>query len=218
MFYKEAIMTQPFEAPSSSSPKNPSDFATEEQPQARVDRVWGKVVPLLVPGETIEHVVVQGMTAMKLIPGALVLTNRRAIFAQSGLFKLSFHDLPWRLLLDAHLTQGAMGATLVLTDIQRQEWQIEHLPKQLASRAYAYAQAVEELAIEYRRQRQLEEVRAASRGVSVHDLSPAPIATPIQPPAETVESALGQLKRLADQGLISEQEYEAKKADILSRL
>ena len=95
-------MAKIFEAPSSSSAKSPADFATDEQPQSRVDRVWEKVTPLLVPGETIEHVVVQTMAAMKLIPGALVLTNRRAIFAQSGLFKLSFHDLPWRLLLDAH--------------------------------------------------------------------------------------------------------------------
>lgn len=210
-------MTKIFEAPSSSSAKSPADFATDEQPQSRVDRVWEKVTPLLVPGETIEHVVVQTMAAMKLIPGALVLTNRRAIFAQSGLFKLSFHDLPWRLLLDAHLTQGAMGSTIVLTDIQRQTWQIENLPKQLASRAYAYAQSVEELAIEYRRQRQLEEVRAAARGVTVHDLAPAPPSISAAP-ADSVEATLGQLKRLADQGLISPEEYEAKKADILSRM
>lgn len=208
-------MTTFFQGPSSSPAKSLANFVTPEQKQARVERVWAKVSPLLVPGEAIEHLVVQAWTSLKVLPGAIVLTNRRAIFAQSGLFKMSFHDLPWRQLVDAHLSQGMYGATLTLLDVGHQRWGIDCLPKELASQAYAYAQQVEELAIEFRRQRQLEEVRAASKGVTLHDVAPVASSAP---PFASVENSLQQLKSMADQGLISAAEYEAKKAEILSRM
>jgi hypothetical protein len=50
--------------------------------------------------------------------------------------------------------------------------------------------------------------------------APAPVVAPVAATtaAEDAQTKLQQLKSLLDQGLITESDYEAKKADILSKM
>ena len=209
-------MTSVFIAPSSTPAKTMESFASDEQSESKVRRVWERVSPLLVPGETIEHLVVQTMAAMTVLPGALVLTNHRALFASGGLIRLAFNDLKWRFLMDAHLSHGLMGSTVNLLDVHNRRWEIAHLPKVAASHAYAYAQTIEDLATAFRRDLHLEETRAAARGVAVTNQEKEVSLSPS--PAESIEQTLVRLKKLLDNQLITQEEFEAKRAEVLNRL
>jgi hypothetical protein len=76
---------------------------------------------------------------------------------------------------------------------------------------------MEEWVREERREREMEEKRAAAGGIVLQGPVPAGSqqSSPVQ---EDPVKKLTQLKAMLDGGLITEAEYEAKKADILSRM
>jgi len=151
-----------------------------------------------------------------LTPDCVVLTNRRFIIYRPKLLgRADFEDYIWRELRDARLKEGITRATLTFQTVKGRTIAIEGLPKNEARRLYAIAQEQEEKVLEERRQREMEEKRAAAGGVYLHG---APVAAPALPPQEDPVQKLKQLKDMLDTGLISQEEYDSKKADILSRM
>lgn len=177
--------------------------------------------PLMARGEHVCHLVVQDQVkAMTLWPSALVLTNRRVMVVSRKMMGQSFLDLFWGEVHDAHLVENWKGGVFAVQSVQNAQLRVDCLPVHQARAAYAFAQRAEELAAEWRRVRRLEEERARARGVALSDLpgysqGPAPST-----PADTgdVETLLRRLQDLRDKGLISEQEYQQKRNDVLSRL
>ena len=219
-------MTRDFKAPESPR-KDLEHFLAQGQPEARVRGLWKRMSSLLIPDEQIEHFLVQNNYALKLFPGAVVLTNRRVLFAESNRLQMEFHDVMWRNLVDAKIKETWTGAVLSFQDVDNRFWGMRNLPKPLARSAYAFAQKLEELAIEFRRQRSLEETRAAARGIGVEALQAPPSVSysppvseepPSQSTARPPAEALAELKDLLDQGLISEDEFQTKRAEVLNRL
>ena len=219
-------MSQPIEfiAPTPGPKTLEQAVAPEQAYQTHAD-AWNKVSGLLVQGEHIEHMVVQGLLSLSWHPGILALTNRRILIARPRWFSLRFTDMPWRLLADAHLAEGPAGATITIFGTHGAKFELGYLPKAGARRAYAFAQAQEEPVVEFRRQRLLEQHRAQARGVPVEAYAPQPqapaTAAPVAPSAVEPSSpvqALSALKELLDKGLIESAEYEAKKAEVLGRL
>lgn len=209
-----------FQGPTSLQ-KNVADLNTAGQSVDALHRAYASIMPLLAAGEQIEHLLIQNMAALKVFPGILALTNRRVMFLDQGLLKRSFRDLFWRDLEDAHLVEGLMGATLGFQSTDGTVLSLAYLPKEAARPAYAYAQQIEELALEYRRNRSMEEARAAARGVPVERFpEQQPLSVPPAAPMATLapEEALGQLNALHDKGLLTDTEYQAKKTEILARL
>ena len=88
---------------------------------------------------------------------------------------------------------------------------IDDLVKEQARRLYAIAQEMEENVREELRMREMEEKRAAAGGIVVQGATS-------QSAGEDPMQALSKLKQLADAGLITTDEYEAKKKEILARL
>lgn len=200
--------------------KTVSDFCDHEQSQQKVERVLSKVQPLMTASEKVQHVLVQTWKAFRLYPSALVLTNRRVIFVDDGMMRMSFHDVLWRNLADAHLKETPMGAVLQFKSVGGAGFFVDKLPKELTRRAYAYGQAAEELAFDFRRQRQMEESRASAHGFVAAPGSP--LAPGILPPPASREKSpaevLRELQELHVQGLISEGEYQQKKNQLLDRM
>lgn len=213
-------------------PRLPSEFIAPTGPAKSLEeavapeqafqthkKAWERINALLMKDEHIEHMVVQGIASLKWNPGVMALTNRRIIIARPRWFSLRFSDLPWRLLFDAHLVEGLMGARLTLCGPNGLRFELSHLPKGAARQAYAFAQSLEEPVVEFRRQRHLEETRAAARGVAVESLhSSRPQSVPTAPLAPSPADALTTLKDLLERGLIEQDEYDAKRAEIMARL
>ncbi|KHM93201.1 SHOCT domain-containing protein, partial [Xanthomonas vesicatoria] len=122
--------------------------------------------------------------------------------------------------LDVHMSEQMLGATIMCRTTQGAYASIDSLPKKQARRVYAYAQQVEESAYEKRQQLEFDKLRASAGGVVVH-APPAHLqasTAPQTPAMDDPVQVLGKLKQLLDAGLVTQQEFDAKKAEILARL
>lgn len=230
-----SLRHRPFPSPPMSLPseffantgpvKSLEEAVAPETPFSAHKKAWQRVSGLLMEAEHIEHMVIQGVTSLKIHPGVFVLTNRRVIVAAPRWLGLKFGDMPWRLMADAHLSEGVFGSKLTIYGTHKVQFEMGHLPKEGARRAYAFAQSLEERVVEFRRQRILEERRAEARGVAVEGFhapsrSSMPTPAPVPPPPEAEDpiKALESLKDLLDRGLISPEEFEAKRSEVLARI
>ncbi|WP_245729208.1 PH domain-containing protein [Niabella drilacis] len=168
--------------------------------------------------EELEYIAVQRKPAVNLSPDCIALTNKRVIFCRPKTFGLSmeFQDYVWKDIYDCHMKEGILGAEFSLRTVNRQTNKIDYLPKAQARKLYTIAQEQEEKQRAYRRQLELEDKRAAAGNISVTTgAQPQQAATP---QTDDPLSALQKLKTLLDNNLIEQSEFDAKKAEILSRL
>lgn len=198
-----------------------SQFLTEEQDEAAIRKILPKVSELLTKDENIEYIAVQKKLVMNISPDAIVLTNKRFILVQPSLFGMQFQDYPWREVQDVHMSEQMIGATLTCKTITGKSIALDSIPKKQARKVYSYAQSVEEQAYDKRQQIELEKLRASAGGVVVH--APSVAAAPVHQVAETLTAddplaALAQLKKLLAAELITEDDFNAKKAEILARI
>jgi hypothetical protein len=193
-------------------------FLNEQQDPAIVQQVHKRVSQILTRDEEILYIAVQSKPLLNVTPDCVILTNRRFIvYKPKMLGGASFIDYIWRDLHDARLQEGIVGATLAMLTVQGRRITVDYLPKAQARRLYAFAQEMEEKVLEERRIRAMEEQRAAAGGITIQGGPPAVQAQATPAPADPVQK-LKQLKEMADAGLITEAEYETKKAEILSRM
>lgn len=203
-----------------SDPSPLKKFLNEEQDPATVHQVLKRVSQILTREEQVLYVAVQNKPVVNLAPECVVLTSRRfIIYKPRMLGRADFVDYIWRDLKDAHLKEGLMGATLKVVTVAGRIFSIEYLPKAQARRLYAIAQEMEEEVREERRDRLIEEKRASAGGVIFQ--GQVPVATPqgtAAPEADDPMQKLKMLKQMSEGGLITAEEYETKKSDILSRM
>lgn len=189
-------------------------YLTDGQDPNVVERTFERIRQLLTAGEQMEYIAIQHKPVMNVTPLCVVLTTRRIILYKPGLLgSADFQDYVWRDLVRAHIKEKMVGATLTLEMADGEARQVDYLPKEQARRAYAIAQQMEERVAEMRRQHELEDKRAASGGVVVQAANSPSAAAP-----SDLRERLQQLKELHENDLITEDEYESKKAEILSSL
>lgn len=194
---------------------NFQSLVTEEQDPSAVQAVCARVKQILTSGETIVYVAVQKRPVVNVSPECIVLTNRRFILYQPSLLgRVTFEDQMWRDLQDATLRENIIGATFTLTTVTGRVLTVDHLPKAQARRLYAFAQEMEERVREERRALDLEEKRAGAGGVVVSGVPGTGAAEGRGDPVQRLKA----LREMFEAGLISAGEYEAKRAEIVSRM
>lgn len=194
-----------------------AQFITEDQDPDQVAKVYEKVQQILTSGEKVIYIAVEKPLTIDMAPDVVVLTNRRFIdYRPNMMGRATFKDYIWRDLRDATLTEHMMRATLTMKAADGETIQIENLVKAQARRLYAIAQEMEENVREELRLRQMEEKRAEAGGIVLQQTG-APGGSTAAPTEEPLQ-ALSKLKQLMEAGLVTQEEYEAKKAEILSRL
>jgi len=189
-------------------------YLNENQDPKVIEKILGKVNELLTTNETVEYIAVQKKPIVTLSPDCVALTNKRVIFCSPKTlgFSMSFVDFQWKNVRDCHIKEGILGSTFKTLSVGGKMASVDYLPKNQARILYRFAQEREEEMSEYRRQRELEEARAGAGGVTVQSPKNETISTP-----DPLES-LQKLKGLFDSNLINQQEYDAKKAEILAKL
>lgn len=194
-----------------------SRFVADGQSVAMVSKLAARVEEICTAEENVLYMAVQQKPVATVAPDAIVLTSRRAIiFRQKLLGRLEFHDLLWMDVGDVHMREDFLGATVTVTATNGVSAAVDHIPKAQGRKIYRIAQEQEEQMIEYRRQRSMEEDRNRAGHVVVQNA--------VQAPHQSSEAAgdpmavLTQLKQMLDAGLISQGEFDAKKADLLSRM
>ena len=203
------------------TPPTPIDrFLTEDQDPEQVARIYEKLSQLLTTGEEPLYIAVQKPVGLDLTPEVVVLTNRRLLHYKPDLFgRAKFTDYIWRDMRSVELEENIWRSTLTIHINNGETIRVDNLVKEQARRLYSIAQQMEENVREELRLRQMEEKRAEAGGIympgsSMMGAMPASSAAPAEEPVQ----ALGKLKQLMEAGLITSEEYEAKKKEILARL
>jgi len=213
-------------------------FLTEEQDPKAVEKVYLRLTDLLTTGEEIIYIAVQKKPIVNLFPDCVALTNKRIlIFTPGNLgLTLKFVDFVWKDIVDVFTKEEIIGAVFSVKTTNGAEMGVDYLPKVQARKLYQYAQERKEAEREARRLRDLEEKRAESgsvqfdnapRAIAQQPAAPAPEPEPVHAPEPVVPEApkpdeltekLKKLRMLFDNGLISQEEYNHKKLDLLSDL
>jgi hypothetical protein len=215
-------------------------FLTDEQDPKALEKVYTRLMDLLTTGEEIMYIAVQKKPLVNILPDCIAITNKRILFftpANLGL-SIKFVDFVWKDIVDVFTKEEIIGAIFSVKTIGGAEMGVDYLPKVQARKLYQYAQERKEAEREARRLRDLEEKRAESGAmqfeapVSIapapavvqHEPEPAPVVTheePISAPApkpDELTEKLKKLKVLFENNLISQEEYNQKKLELLSDL
>ncbi len=207
---------------------NLKNFLNEEQDPQAVEKILGKINSLLTSQEVVEYIAVQKKPVINLSPDCIALTNRRIIFCRPKNFGLSmdFQDYSWVDIADCHIKEGIVGATFIMRTTNSFTNMMDYLPKNQARKLYQFAQEVEERMRGLRREKNLETLRASAGGLTVNNATPI-ITQPQQFQEEKkpllIENEdpfalLQKLKDLKENGIISPEEFEIKKNEVLSRV
>jgi hypothetical protein len=196
------------------------DLITEEQDPKVIEKLLPKVQEFCTSSEEIQYIAVQKKTiGINFSPDCIALTNKRIILIKPKSFGLSldFKDVSWINVADVHMKEGVFAAEITIKSISGKTERMDDIPKAQARKLYRFAQEMEELKKEERRQRELEDKRAnAGGGITIQ--SPGHQAPAIASNAEDPMEKLTKLKSMLDMGILTQAEFDAKKADVLSRM
>jgi len=215
-------------------------FLNDEQDPKAVEKVYMRLADLLTTGEEIAYIAVQKKPLVNLLPDCIALTNKRILFFTPANFGLSikFIDFVWKDIVDVFTKEEIIGAIFSVKTTNGAEMGVDYLPKVQARKLYQYAQERKEAEREARRLRDLEEKRAESGAMQFEAPAtfaapvqpapqPEPVATPqviheepvaVAPKPDELTEKLKKLRTLFDNGLISQEEYNHKKLELLSDL
>jgi hypothetical protein len=209
---------------------------TDEQDPRTAEKVVGKLQDMLTQGEEILYLAVQKRPAVNLIPESIVVTDKRLVFCRPGNLGLttSFEIFLWKDVKEVLFREEFFGARFTAVPMRGENFTVDYIPKVQARKLYQHCN------------QQLEKLKSkaaepAPAPAALKDpeektwpLSPEPVPAPVvevrEDPAAPILPAhaphaddevtlkLKRLKTLFEKQLISQEEYESKKADILSQL
>lgn len=186
------------------------------------DEILAELRPLLSEGERVLVTATQNLINAPLKRDTAVVTTRRFLIFRPKMFgRMNLDDYLWQDVDDVTVEANVLGSTITIKGSKRTKTggevpfvrTVDGLDKAQALELYARAQEMEEQWREKNRARLIEEERARAGGVYVQ--TPSQSERQAQP---SIEERLAKLKSLADAGLITGAEYEARKAQIVAEL
>ncbi|WP_316793307.1 PH domain-containing protein [Pedobacter frigoris] len=211
-------------------------FLSDEQDPKAVEKVLGKLNDMLTANEELIYMAVQKKPAVNLLPDCIAVSNKRLFYCEPGNFgiTMNFKDISWKSIKEVSFKEEIFGSKFICVPLHGENIITEYIPKVQARKLYQAAYEQLENFKEQQRQADLEDRRSATSPVTVNTVAtPEPVeepqafmppATSFTPPAPVEEPEdettlkLRKLKSLYDKHLITQDEYEAKKADILDSL
>lgn len=207
-------------------------FLNEEQDPKAIEKVMSKLIDLLMKNEEIGYIAVQKKPAITVLPDSIVVTNKRIIICQPKNLGLSmnFTDYSWDEIESTFVKEGILGSDFSFVTKTAISVTIEYIPKVQARKMYAFAKeqidllkggsvstihsAVEEV--------DTEEVTSfaeimPTQTTSFSEFSSMDTEKPLNElSSDELFEKLQNYKKLLDNGLILQGEYDALKKEILS--
>lgn len=197
-----------------------SKYINDNQDEKDIEKILDKLNGILMNAEELIYIAVQKKPAINISPDYVAITDKRIIFCRPKNLGLSmeFQDFIWRDLKDCNLKENMLGATITVKTIHNLTSEIDYLPKVQARKIYSYCQEQEEIQNEIRRQREIEVIKASAGNINLGANQQQQQPTEEKPVQEDPVETLSKLKKLMDNFLITRDEYEAKKQEVLSRM
>jgi hypothetical protein len=221
-------------------------FAQDGQDIKIIEKLITKVQDMLTPGEKIDYIAVQKKPAVTILPDSITISNKRIFmceFTKLGL-ATDFEIFGWQDIKDIAFKEEIFGSKVTVIPFTGENLSIDYIPKVQARKLYQYIKAAlenykkAELAAE---KEKIVIAPSSPREVIVEKVednqptpvpvsTPAPVVTPPAPPVsapvapvieeeeDEITLKLKKLKTLFDKQLITQDEYEQKKREVLSSL
>ena len=219
---------------------NLKKILNEDQDPKAIEKITSKLENLLMSNEEVGYIAVQKKPAITVFPDSIVVTNKRIILCKPKNLGLSmeFMDYDWDDIAGTFVKEGFLGADFSFSTKTDLTHTVEYLPKNQARKLYTYAKeqldilkngvstnsnSVANASIE------IEEVQT-EEVTHFAEIIPSIQDTEIEEPIPSHEKKLSELskeelfdklnnyKRLLDNGLILQREYDRLKNEILSFL
>lgn len=189
-----------------------AQFLTENQPASIIAATYERLSPLLNQGETIVYIAVQKKPVINLSPEVIALTNERIHLFYKHLLQVRCDTYNLRDVLNIELKKALLGSHFTFKSIEGLSYGVLYLPKAQGAKLHALAHEMQE------------KIRAAAK---VHlpskTLAPLPqlqqnVGAPASFNQDETLHRLTTLKKMLEDELITPEDYEAKKQDMLSKL
>lgn len=224
---------------------NLKKILNEDQDPKAIEKITAKLENLLMSNEEIGYIAVQKKPAVTILPDSIVVTNKRIILCKPKNLGLSmeFIDYDWDDIGASFVKEGILGADFTFSTKSDLTHTIDYLPKNQARKLYTYAKEQLDLlknpgspiaeATKYAEDTAFEEVEEMPAEEVTNFAEIMPVSTYVsyeETKSETAstESKLSELsqeelfeklqnyKKLLDNGLIMQGEYDSLKKEILS--
>lgn len=218
-------------------------FLNEEQDPKAIEKITSKLNDLLMKNEEIGYIGVQKKPALTVFPDSIVMTNKRIILCQPKNLGLSmdFTDYTWDDVEGVFVKENILGSEFSFSTKTDMQVSIDYIPKTQARKMYTFAKeqidilktgtiASEVVTETVALTEEIEEMET-EEVTNYAEIMPAvpnyaePILENTTPSTEKPTSELTQdelfaklqnYKKLLDNGLILQGEYDAFKKEILS--
>ena len=207
-------------------------FLNEEQDPKAIEKIMSKLSDLLMKNEEIGYIAVQKKPAITVLPDSIVVTNKRIIICQPKNLGLSmnFTDYSWDEIESTFVKEGILGSDFSFVTKTAISVTIEYIPKIQARKMYAFAKEQIDLlkgGSAALTKSSIEEVDAEEVS-SFAEIMPNHVSSFSEFSSMDAEKPLNELssdelfeklqnyKKLLDNGLILQGEYDALKKEILN--
>lgn len=216
---------------------NLKKILNEDQDPKAIEKITSKLENLLMSNEEVGYIAVQKKPAITVFPDSIVVTNKRIILCKPKNLGLSmeFMDYDWDDIAGTFVKEGFLGADFSFSTKTDLTHTVEYLPKNQARKLYTYAKeqldilkngvstnsnSVANTFVE------IEEVQT-EEVTHFAEIMPAVQDTELEEPIPSHEKKLSELskeelfdklnnyKKLLDNGLILQGEYDRLKNEIL---
>lgn len=208
-------------------------YLTDDQDPRTAEKVLGKLRDMLTSGEVVVYLAIQKKPAVTLIPDCIAITNKRIIFCIPENLGLTtnFITFTWEDVKEVSFKEEFFGSKFITVPQRGENVAIDYIPKVQARKLYQFSNEQ----LEKHRglsQNQLNEDKNLHLGnsntsddytsyVEIEEeekpFIQAQSPLPIEEPEDEMTQKLKKLKTLFEKQLITSEEYERKKADILSQ-
>lgn len=208
-------------------------YLTDDQDPKTAEKVLGKLRDMLTLGEGIVYLAIQKKPAVTLIPDCIAVTNKRIVFyipENLGL-TTNFITFTWSEVKEVSFKEEFFGSKFITIPKRGENVAIDYIPKIQARKLYQVCNEQLEKQKNSFSSPEPEEKKTSTLqnenladdyssyieiGKEVPFISQA--ASPAPEPEDELTLKLKKLKMLYEKQLITQEEYESKKADILSQL
>jgi hypothetical protein len=216
---------------------NLKKILNEDQDPKAIEKITSKLENLLMSNEEVGYIAVQKKPAITVFPDSIVVTNKRIILCKPKNLGLSmeFMDYDWDDIAGTFVKEGFLGADFSFSTKTDLTHTVEYLPKNQARKLYTFAK--EQLDI-LKNGVETNSNLVANTSVEIEEIQTEEVTdfaeilpvvqdTELEEPIPSHEKKLSEFtkeelfdklnnyKKLLDNGLILQGEYDKLKNDIL---
>lgn len=209
-------------------------YLTEDQDPRTAEKILGKLRDMLTSGEAVIYLAIQKKPAVTLIPDCIAITNKRIIFCLPENLGLTtnFITFTWEDVKEVSFKEEFFGSKFITVPQRGENVAIDYIPKVQARKLYQFSNEQLEKSRNISQNKESDDKTAHLGNSNTTDdyssyveieeeekpFIQAQVSLPQEEAEDEVTLKLKKLKTLFEKQLISADEYERKKADILSQL